>query len=168
MANTNILIKRSTTSGRPGSLLAGEFAYSYSSNTLYIGSPSGTGVVNVGGQFYTSTIDAATAANTASTLVRRDANGTFAGRLTGIADKADQLTNARNFSISGTDITASAQSFDGTGAVVLNAALNAVPGLSAGYYGGSATGSSVIPVVQVAANGGSGVTVRVSLSAAKL
>jgi len=153
MANTNILIKRSVTTGRPVSLQAGEFAYSYSSNTLYLGSPAGTGVVNVGGQYYTSTLDAATAANTASTLVKRDANGMFAGRLTGIADKADQLTNARNFSISGTDITASAQSFDGSAAITLNAALNAVPGLSAGFYGGSSTGSSVIPVVQVAANG---------------
>jgi hypothetical protein len=149
MANTNILIKRSLTTGRPTSLAAGEFAYSYSSNTLFIGSPTGNGVVNVGGQYYTSTIDAATAANTASALVRRDANGTFAGRLTGIADKADQLTNARNFSISGTDITATAQSFDGTGAVVLNAALNAVPGLSAGTYGST----TQIPSVTVAANG---------------
>ena len=153
MANTNILIKRSLTTGRPTSLAAGEFAYSYSSNTLYIGSPTGNGVVNVGGQYYTSTLDAATAANTASTLVKRDINGAFAGRLTGIADKADILTNARNFSISGTDITASAQSFDGSAAITLNAALNAVPGLSAGFYGGSSTGSSVIPVVQVAANG---------------
>lgn len=149
MANTNILIKRSLTTGRPTSLAAGEFAYSYSSNTLFIGSPTGNGVVNVGGQYYTSTIDAATAANTASALVRRDANGMFAGRLTGIADKADILTNARNFSISGTDITATAQSFDGSSAIVLNAALNAVPGLSAGTYGST----TQIPSVTVAANG---------------
>ena len=149
MANTNILIKRSVTTGRPVSLQAGEFAYSYSSNTLYLGSPAGTGVVNVGGQYYTSTLDAATAANTASTLVKRDTNGNFAGRLTGIADKADQLTNARNFSISGTDITASTQSFDGSAAIVLNAALNAVPGLSAGTYGST----TQIPSVTVGANG---------------
>jgi len=149
MANTNILIKRSTTTGRPSSLLAGEFAYSYSSNTLFFGSPTGNGVVNVGGVYYTQTLDAATTANTATTLVKRDANGAFAGRLTGIADKADILTNARNFSISGTDITASTQSFDGSSAIVLNAALNAVPGLTAGSVGST----TQIPVITYGANG---------------
>jgi len=149
MANTNILIKRSLTTGKPASLQAGEFAYSYSSNTLFFGSPTGNGTVNVGGQYYTATLDAATTSNTASTLVKRDLNGAFAGRLTGIADKADQLTNSRNFSISGTDITATAQSFNGTGDVTLNAALNAVPGLSAGSYGST----TAIPVLTIGANG---------------
>ena len=151
MANTNILIKRSGVSGngRPTSLLAGELAYSYASNTIFIGSPTGDGVVNVGGQYYTSTLDAATTANTAGTLVRRDANGQFSGRLDGIAGKADILTNARNFSISGGDITASAESFDGSGAITLNASLNAVPSLGAGTYGSQ----TEIPVIQVAANG---------------
>jgi hypothetical protein len=149
MANTNILIKRSTTTGRPSSLLAGEFAYSYSSNTLFMGSPTGNGVVNVGGVYYTQTLDAATSSNTASTLVKRDANGNFAGRLTGIADKADTLTNGRNFSISGHDITASAVGFDGSSAVVLDASLNAVPGLSAGTVGST----TQIPVITYGANG---------------
>jgi hypothetical protein len=149
MANTNILIKRSNSVGRPGSLLAGELAYSYASNTIFIGSPTGNGVVNVGGQYYTSQVDAATASNTATTLVKRDANGQFSGRLDGIAGKADVITNARNFSISGGDITASAQSFDGSAAVTLSAALNAVPSLGAGTYGSQ----TEIPVIQVAANG---------------
>ena len=77
MANTNILIKRAGVSGngRPSSLLAGELAYSYASNTIFIGSPTGNGVVNVGGQYYTSQVDNATAAATGLTLVRRDAGG---------------------------------------------------------------------------------------------
>jgi hypothetical protein len=151
MANTNILIKRAGLggSGRPSSLLAGELAYSYASNTIFIGTPDGNGVVNVGGQYYTSQVDAATSSNTASTLVKRDANGQFSGRLDGIAGKADVITNARNFSISGGDITATAQSFDGSAAVTLSAALNAVPSLGAGTYGSQ----TQIPIIQVAANG---------------
>jgi hypothetical protein len=153
ISNTSILIKRSTTTGRPGSLNAGEFAYSYASNTLFIGTPGGNGVVNVGGQYYTTTLDSATNANTASTLVKRDTNGAFSGRLYGNSNTASSLLNAQNFSISGGDISAGTVSFDGTGAVVLNASLNSVPGLSAGYYGGSTISSSTIPVIQVAANG---------------
>jgi hypothetical protein len=149
MANTNILIKRSDSIGRPASLLAGELAYSYASNTIFIGSPTGNGVVNVGGQYYTSQIDTATSSNNASTLVKRDANGQFSGRLDGIAGKADVITNARNFSISGGDISATAQSFDGSAAVTLSASLNSIPSLGAGTYGST----TEIPVIQVAANG---------------
>jgi len=158
MANTSIRIKRSTTTSSPVSLLSGEFAYSYLSNTLFIGTPDGTGVVNVGGQYYTSQIDNATNAATNLTLVRRDATGNasfnylFAniiGNIIGNANSATQLQTARDFSISGGDITASAVSFNGTGDVVLNASLGAVSGLSAGTYGGT----TAIPVVTVAANG---------------
>jgi hypothetical protein len=158
MANTSIRIKRSTTVGRPSSLLAGEQAYSYQSNTLFIGSPDGAGVINVGGQYYTSQIENATDAATGLTLVRRDATGNASfnyltaniiGTITGNANTATQLQTARNFSISGSDITASAVSFDGSQNVTLNAALNTVSGLSAGTYGGT----TAIPVVTVAANG---------------
>lgn len=149
ISNTSILIKRSLTTGRPSTLNQGEFAYSYASNTLFIGTPGGNGVVNVGGQYYTSTIDAATSANTASALVKRDASGAFNGRLYGIANSALVLTNGRNFNISGGDITSDYVGFDGSSAVTLNASLNAVPGLSAGSYGSS----SAIPVLTVGANG---------------
>ena len=153
ISNTNILIKRSLTTGIPTSLNAGEFAYSYASNTLFLGTPNGNGVVNVGGQYYTSTLDAATSSNTASTLVKRNSNGAFSGRLFGNANTATTLETSRNFSISGSDITASTQSFNGSDNVILNASLNSIDGLSAGYYGGSTASSSTIPVVQVAANG---------------
>jgi hypothetical protein len=149
ISNTNILIKRSTTTGKPTSLKSGEFAYSYVSNTLFFGTPSGDGVVNIGGQYYTSTLDAATNANTVNTLVKRNENGAFSGRLLGNANTATVLETGRNFSISGGDISATAQSFDGSSAVTLNASLNTVAGLSAGVYGGE----TAIPVVTVAANG---------------
>jgi hypothetical protein len=158
MANTNILIKRSSSIGRPGSLLAGELAYSYASNTIFIGSPTGNGVVNVGGQYYTSQIDNATDAATGLTLVRRDATGNASfnfitaniiGTIQGTANSALQLENSRNFSISGGDITAAAVGFNGTADVTLNTSLNAVPGLGAGTYGST----TAIPIIQVAANG---------------
>jgi len=153
ISNTSILIKRSLTTGRPVSAQQGEFAYSYASNTLFIGTPGGNGVVNVGGQYYTSTLDSATSANTASTLVKRDASGAFSGQLYGNSNTASYLQTPQNFSISGGDITASTQSFGGTNAVTLNASLNSITGLTAGYYGGSTSSGSTIPVVQVAANG---------------
>ena len=75
ISNTNILIKRSSSTSKPSSLQAGELGYSYVSNTLFFGTVGGNGVVNVGGQYYTSTIDAATAAATADTLAKRDSTG---------------------------------------------------------------------------------------------
>jgi hypothetical protein len=159
MANTNILIKRSSSTGKPVSLAAGELAYSYLSNTIFIGTPGGNGVVNVGGQYYTSQIDNATSANVGNSLVRRDPNGNatfyyvdatyFVGTFEGNAVTATALQNGRNFKISGGDISAANVSFNGTGDVVLNASLDAVPGLSAGSYGSSTS----IPVVTVGANG---------------
>ena len=50
--------------------------------------------------------------------------GTITGNLTGNADTATALATSRNFSITG-DITANAISFDGSGAVALNASIDA-------------------------------------------
>ena len=149
ISNTSILIKRSSITTNPGTLKSGELAYSYVSNTMYFGTVGGNGTINVGGQYYTSQVDAATNANTSNTIVRRDANGAFSGNLTGTSSNTYTLVNGRNFSISGGDITAGTVAFDGSAAVVLNASLNTVTGLTAGYYGGT----TAIPVVQVAANG---------------
>jgi len=49
MSNTTIKIKRSLTTNTPTSLNIGEPAYSYSSNTFYIGSPAGTGALPIAG-----------------------------------------------------------------------------------------------------------------------
>jgi len=168
IGNTSILIKRSTTLGTPVSLKAGELGYSYLSNTIFIGSPSGTGVVNVGGQYYTSQIDAATSSNTVSTIVKRDAAGNVflghanvrsisfsdggtlsTGAFSGNANSATQFQTDRYIDVTGGDITASAQLFNGTANATLSASLNTIAGLTAGVYGGS----TVIPIIQVSANG---------------
>lgn len=154
MANTNILIKRSLTHDSPVSLGAGEFGYSYTSNTLFLGTSDGNGVINVGGVFYTGQIDAATDAATGGTLVRRDATGNASfnyitanvvGEIVGNANSATRLQTARDFSIgAGGEITAAAVSFDGTGNVVLSANLNPT-GVTSGTYGGI----TKIPVITV-------------------
>jgi len=48
-SNTEILIKRSLSTDTPASLLQGELAYSYSSNTLFIGNPDGTASLRIAG-----------------------------------------------------------------------------------------------------------------------
>ena len=74
MANTVIQLKFSTATATPTTLNVAEPAYSYVSNTLFIGSPAGTGSIAIGGKFYLdqqqiifNTANAAfTAANTGS------------------------------------------------------------------------------------------------------
>ena len=52
MANTSIQLKYSTVTDKPTTLNVAEPAYSYSSNTLFIGSPDSTGSIAIGGKFY--------------------------------------------------------------------------------------------------------------------
>lgn len=52
MANTVIQLKFSTVTATPTALNVAEPAYSYTSNTLFIGSPAGTGAIAIGGKFY--------------------------------------------------------------------------------------------------------------------
>lgn len=144
MANTRIQIKRSLVTSTPTSLSPGELAYSYASNTLFIGTTGG-GPIAIGGASIAD-IGTATAANTVGTLVKRDANGAFYGRLYGNSNTATALETGRNFSIGG-EVIASAVSFDGTGAVALSANLSTVT--TAGTFG---SGTS-IPTITVAANG---------------
>jgi|688.fasta_scaffold00352_5 hypothetical protein len=52
MANTVIQLKYSTVTATPPSLNVAEPAYSYTSNTLFIGTPGSDGVIAIGGRFY--------------------------------------------------------------------------------------------------------------------
>lgn len=83
---TTIQIKRSTGSAAPAAsdLVEGELAYaedrsgSGASAKLYVSSIDSGGneaIQAIGGKYYTDLVDAATNANTASTLVKRDGSG---------------------------------------------------------------------------------------------
>jgi hypothetical protein len=76
MANTVIQLKYSEGTATPPSLNIGEPAYSNNSGKLYIGRATGSPVA-IGGKYYTDLVDAATDANTVSTIVKRDASGIF-------------------------------------------------------------------------------------------
>jgi len=82
----------------------------------------------------------ATPANTASTVVSRDANGDFAANAItapnfhGLADRATKLETARAIDIQG-DASAAAVSFDGTANKTLNLVLNDVNPTTVGQFG---------------------------------
>lgn len=150
MANTVIQLKYSLATATPASLNVAEAAYSFSSNKLFIGNNT-NGVITIGGKYYTDLVDAATDANTASAIVKRDASGNFSATtitaaLNGNAATATKWQTARNIGVSG----------DATGIVSVDGSANAnIPltlnntGVSAGFYGSG----TVVPVFNVAANG---------------
>lgn len=159
-----VRIKRSDVSGSPTTLAQGELAYSALADNgsnggdrLYIGMGTETAgnAVNrivIGGKFFTDAITAATNANTASTIVRRDASGNFiAGTITaalaGNASTATTWATARNLSLTG-DATATLSSVNGSANV--SAALTlATVNSNVGSFGSS----SLIPVITVNAKG---------------
>ena len=83
MANTVIQLKYSNVTGIPPSLNIAEPAYSNVTNKLFI--HDGTGVVAIGGKFYTDAIDNGTSANVANTIVERDLSGNFAANIITVA-----------------------------------------------------------------------------------
>ena len=150
MANTVIQLKYSLATAAPSSLNVAEAAYSFSSNKLYIGNNT-NGVITIGGKYYTDLVDAATDVNTASAIVKRDASGNFSANtitatLNGNAATATKWQTARNIGVSG-DATGIV-SVDGTANANIPITLNNT-GVTAGIYGSS----SIIPVINVAANG---------------
>jgi len=150
MANTVIQLKYSDVTATPLSLNTSEPAYSNSSNKLFIGQSDGS-VVAIGGKYYTALIDAATSANTASTIVKRDSNndftaGTITANLSGNATTATTLKTARDIGLAG-DATGNV-SFDGSSNVTLTVDLSDT-GVVAGTYGNN----TIIPVFTVDAEG---------------
>jgi hypothetical protein len=138
MANTVIQLKYSESTATPVSLNVAEPAYSNSSNKLFIGL-AGNQVIAIGGKYYTDLVDGATNANTVSTIVRRDASGSFSATavrasLFGNANTAAAWQTARTIGVSG----------DANGTVSIDGSANAnIPltlgstGVSAGTYGGA-------------------------------
>ena len=111
-----IRIKRSSVSGNPSTLAAGELAYSALTDNgsnggdrLYIGIGTETAGnaanhIVIGGKYFTDMVNDATSSNTASKLVKRDGSGNFsAGTITaslsGNASTADSLSTARTISL---------------------------------------------------------------------
>ena len=93
-----IKIKRSTSTSAPGSLVAGELAYSSDSNKLFIGHPSSEAVTAIGGAVYVNMLDHSAGTLTASSAVIVDANS-----------KIDQLKSG-NMVVTGSSNTISTSS----------------------------------------------------------
>lgn len=156
MANTLIQLKHSLVTNIPPTLNTAEPAYSFTSNTLFIGGSEGA-VINIGGQFYTSQIDNATDNSTGNTLVLRDANGsasfnvitanTINATIDGVASEATKLETARFFNFTG-DVDAVSSSFDGTANADFTLELTNT-GVDSGTYGGA----TQIPVIVVDEDG---------------
>ena len=164
MPGTIIKTKFSTATATPASdaLSVGEQAYSFltggSGDRLYIGQLVTSGgitsveAVQIGGKYYTDIVNAATNANTASTLVKRDGSGNFSAgtisaALTGNASTATAWATPRTLSLTG-DATASLASVDGTAAVSAALTLATVNG-NVGAFGSTTS----IPVITVNAKG---------------
>jgi len=94
MANTTIQIKFSEVTATPTSLNIAEPAYSYTSNTLFIGTPDNTGAIAIGGKSYvdltTSAFAKANAANVLAQAAYDAANAAGSGAtITAAFDKAN-------------------------------------------------------------------------------
>jgi hypothetical protein len=74
-SNTEILIKRSFATATPANLAAGELAYSYTSNNLFIGTPDGVSALEIGGYKNFGITPNEYGSTTAIPIIRVGANG---------------------------------------------------------------------------------------------
>jgi len=138
---------------------------------------SGSATYNNSGATTFTVTSNATDANTPGTIVARDVSGNFSagtitadltgnvtGDLTGVASTATQLETARDFSITGSFVTAPAISFDGTANVALAATITpdsiTLGTYTSGDYVESITGTSN----QITVTGGTGESSTPTLS----
>ena len=99
MAQT-IKIKRSQNTAAPGSLTAGELAYSQNSQKLFIGAPADGTVTTIGGDLYVEMLDHSAGTLTASSAIIVDSNS-----------KIDQL-KTNNLTIGGNSISSGSGDID--------------------------------------------------------
>jgi len=149
--NTVIQIKYSTANGRPATLNVGELAYSFVSNTFFIGTTSNT-TLNIGGYTVTTAVENRTSANTPSTLVERDATGSFSATrvyasVFGNSNTTTQFQTPRYINISG-DVGNTSNLYDGTANADIILKLDDT-GIASGTYGGNRT----VPIIKYYANG---------------
>lgn len=144
MSNTLIQIKRSTVTATPpnGSLSEGEQAYSYSSNTLFIGAADGIGVIAVGGKYYLDTITSAFAAANAAFLAAN--SGATVSAAFATANAAFASANAGQASANAGQSTANA-SF-----AAANGAFAAANGAFASANAGQATANAAFATANAA------------------
>ena len=138
MANTTIQLKWSEVTSAPTTLNVAEPAYSNVSGKFFIGSADQTPIL-IGGKYYVDLIDAASSANVANTIVKRDTDGTFSASvvkadLFGNANSATQLQTVRHINLLG-KATGTA-SFDGTANADITVELDNTTVVS-GDYGGA-------------------------------
>jgi hypothetical protein len=179
MANTKVLIKRSSANTAPTSLLAGELAFSYASNTLFIGSSDGSQVLSVSelasqsafNQANTATNNAASAsayANTGIDLAQAAfevANGAASGSTDQYARNA--ANSAGIYANTAIDNAASASLYANTGIDLAQAAYDTANGvqfsLSADSGSGTVANNGTLTIT-----GGQGITSNVSDSTVTL